>query len=539
MPVEQEQALNAKLAEFKRDPKAFMNRLPSKTVVQNGADSVEPFSDAAVAQQAFIDARDHQRMMVLQPGSTDTQAPSRAPIASNDRPENLVDSLNLTTLEAIENAGLKQAYLPESPWSDDYWATYKGILGARYADPSFPANPDWKKNYDYIRANPTANILASGSAARINRMSPSEKYDALIGDSSETLTRAMWAEGKRYYDTHGDVESWMGICHGWAPAAYMLARPTKAITLKTPRNIPITFYPSDIKALASLLWANAPSSTKFIGGRCNDKEPQTDPLTGRALSSQCFDTNPGTWHLAMVNQIGANKRGLVLDATFDYQVWNQPAYGYSYTYFNPQTDNAVRTIAEAKVAIANYTNDKFKKYRSPQAVAVVGIEMSVSYVVETRPSQRDTDNPSYDAIRKVAYLYDLELDANGKIIGGEWYQNPHPDFLWTPPKGARAQTRYEAQAVGEWNANAALPTTWQAAAKSATANQIAPLAVIVEQLIKFANSNSSTVNPTPSPSTPISPVPSPSNPTPPPTPSPSANTGGSWLARLLGRLFGA
>lgn len=539
MPVEQEQALNAKLAEFKRDPKAFMNRLPSKTVVQNGADSVEPFSDAAVAQQAFIDARDHQRMTVLQPGSTDMQAPSRAPIASNDRPENLVDSLNLTTLEAIENAGLKQAYLPESPWSDDYWATYKGILGARYADPSFPANPDWKKNYDYIRANPTANILASGSAARINRMSPSEKYDALIGDSSETLTRAMWAEGKRYYDTHGDVESWMGICHGWAPAAYMLARPTKAITLKTPRNIPITFYPSDIKALASLLWANAPSSTKFIGGRCNDKEPQTDPLTGRALSSQCFDTNPGTWHLAMVNQIGANKRGLVLDATFDYQVWNQPAYGYSYTYFNPQTDNAVRTIAEAKVAIANYTNDKFKKYRSPQAVAVVGIEMSVSYVVETRPSQRDTDNPSYDAIRKVAYLYDLELDANGKIIGGEWYQNPHPDFLWTPPKGARAQTRYEAQAVGEWNANAALPTAWQAAAKSAAANQIAPLAVIVEQLIKFANSNSSTVNPTPSPSTPISPVPSPSNPTPPPTPSPSANTGGSWLARLLGRLFGA
>ena len=165
--------------------------------------------------------------------------------------------------------------------------------------------------------------------------------------------------------------------------------------------------------------------------------------------------------------------------------------------------------------------------------------MSVSYVVETRPSQRDTDNPSYDAIRKVAYLYDLELDANGKIIGGEWYQNPHPDFLWTPPKGARAQTRYEAQAVGEWNANAALPTAWQAAAKSAAANQIAPLAVIVEQLIKFANSNSSTVNPTPSPSTPISPVPSPSNPTPPPTPSPRANTGGSWLARLLGRLFGA
>ena len=67
MPVEQEQALNAKLAEFKHDPKAFMNRLPSKTVVQNGADSVEPFSDAAIAQQAFIDARDHQRRRYYNP----------------------------------------------------------------------------------------------------------------------------------------------------------------------------------------------------------------------------------------------------------------------------------------------------------------------------------------------------------------------------------------------------------------------------------------------------------------------------------------
>ena len=195
----------------------------------------------------------------------------------------------------------------------------------------------------------------------------------------------------------------------------------------------------------------------------------------------------------------------------------------------------MRTLAEAKVAIANYTNDKFKKYRSPQAVAVVGIEMSVSYVVETRPSQRDTDNPSYDAIRKVSYLYDLELDANGKIIGGEWYQNPHPDFLWTPAKTMRAQTRYEAQATGPWRATDALPASWQSAAKSAAAGQIAPLALIVEHLIQFANSHSVAVAPTPTPTP--SPAPSPT-PTPSPSPRP-ANTGGTWLARFLSRLFGS
>ncbi len=30
------------------------------------------------------------------------------------------------------------------------------------------------------------------------------------------------------------------------------------------------------------------------------------------------------------------------------------------------------------------------------------------------------------------YHYDLELDSSGRIVGGEWYQNRHPDFVWMP-----------------------------------------------------------------------------------------------------------
>ncbi|MBJ6611683.1 MAG: hypothetical protein JG718_15080 [Candidatus Thiothrix moscowensis] len=549
-----EKRINDDLQAFSQDTVTFMQRRPPKTdAAGNPTTGATLFSQEAIDSKAFIAARDSQRMHILQGEGGET----RAAIASNDRAENLVDTFKYNKLADIESAGLMQATLAESPWSDDYWAIYKGILGARYADPSFPASADWKANHDYIRSNPASAILTSGSASRINKLSPAEKYDALVGDANESLTKAGWAEGKSYYDMHGEVESWMGICHGWAPGAYMLGRPLKAVTVKTPNNVPITFYPSDIKALASLLWANVAPATRFIGGRCNDKEPATDSATGRTTSSQCFDTNPGTWHLAVVNQIGVSKRSMVLDVTYDYEVWNQPTYAYSYRYFDPQTRKYKSKLDEAMISMASFTADKFRAFRSPNTKFVVGIQMTVSYVVETRPSHREEDNPSHDAIQQATYYYDLELDADKKIIGGEWYQNLHPDFLWTPAKSARAQTAYDAQATGSWAQGSPLPQAWRTAAQSASKSQSAPLAAIVEHLIKFSRAGSTPVpaptpaptpvpTPTPTPTPIPTPVPTPTptptpRPTPTPTPAPTpapAPRPMTWWERLLARLLG-
>src|SRR5262249_50319012 len=159
-----------------------------------------------------------------------------------------------------------------------------------------------------------------------------------------------------YQDSSGNVETWMGICHGWSPAAFMIARPTNAITVvAADGKTPITFYPSDIKALSSQLWANNPADSRFIGGRCNVKKPKVDSV-GRIIDQDCFDTNPGTWHLAVVNQIGIGKRSFVLDVTYDYEVWNQPARKYSYVYFNPQTLKPVGKLQDAIVAIDDMTD---------------------------------------------------------------------------------------------------------------------------------------------------------------------------------------
>jgi len=246
----------------------------------------------------------------------------------------------------------------------------------------------------------------------------------------------------------------------------------------------VRFYPSDIKALASLLWANASPSARFIGGRCGESNPKLDE-NGRVLSAAAFDTNPGTWHVCVVNQIGVAKRSFVMDATYDYEVWNQPVHAYQYSYFNPQTMRVVKSLRDATVARSDFKKDRFRKYRTSNYSAIAGISMRVKYVVETEPSHAPEDKPSNDAIQQVVYHYDIELDDTGKILGGEWYQNKHPDFLWTPAPGLRAVTPEDAAATGTWDPRSALPQSWSKAAVGAAANGT-PLARIVEALIAAA-----------------------------------------------------
>src|SRR5688572_29322977 len=123
----------------------------------------------------------------------------------------------------------------------------------------------------------------------------------------------------------------MGYCHGWSPASFMMERPKHVIKVTAADGrTQIPFYPSDIKALATALWANANPPIRFISGRCESKKPKED-RNGRVTDPDCFDTNPGAWHLAVVNQVGVSKRSFVFDSSYDYEVWTQPAYSYEYT----------------------------------------------------------------------------------------------------------------------------------------------------------------------------------------------------------------
>ena len=426
-----------------------------------------------------------------------------APFTLKDLAENLVDNPEsmMTTLEQMEP--LRQSRLAYTPWSDTYWPIYQGILGARYADAEFlnqsndSKKGEWKKFYDYVlRSDRTAaSYIRMG---RVNELSPAEKYAKLVGldmGSMDPFTASMWAEGKAFHDSNkGDVETWMGICHGWAPASYMLPRPYSAIDVVGVDGDPITFYPSDIKALGSYAFANNTPNTRFIGQRCGAKEKDIknkDRATGRILDEDCFDTNPGTWHMAVVNQIGVNRRSFVLDATYDYEVWNHPVIGYRYSYFNPITGADVSSMAQARVALPS-AGDRFARFRGRDSKSIIGIKMSMEYGVETEPTQRRSDSAELDGTTTVEYVYDLELDGEGNILGGEWYSNKHPDFLWTPdepsPTSGRALLGGEMSRLieGSWARGARIPSGMaQFAAGQAANGEVA--GTLVEALFAFAN----------------------------------------------------
>lgn len=485
-----QEIVDSMLTDFDRDPAEALCHRPRKFDVEGNPVDVETvFSPWDLRAGNDVAGRDRSRKMLsmLDHGvmiRLRDILPGRAPCASADRAELLVDRLEHRTLDAMQAAGLTTARLAESPWSDDYWAIYLGILGKRYADDNFPGASDWHLNYDYIQRHPASAIVAAGDSAAIDRLSPSEKYDLLVGDSRMGLTQRMWAEGKYYYDSTGEVEAWMGICHGWAPASYSLPRPRRAVEVTAADGrTRLRFYPSDIKGLATLLWANADTVSRFVGGRCNDRNPSTD-ASGRLVSDNCFDTNPGTLHLSVVNQIGVCRRSAVIDATYDYEVWNQPLHAYRYALFNPQTRRYAADLAGARVGRAEYTRDHFRGRRGGAAAAFVGVMMELTYVVETAPTHALEDSPARDRLRTARYLYDLELDAAGQIIGGEWYTNKHPDFLWTPPANTRARTPADALVAGSWAAGQPVPESWRRPAwRASDSASPSPLAAIVEALI--------------------------------------------------------
>ncbi|MBL7688336.1 MAG: hypothetical protein JNJ49_09895 [Bdellovibrionaceae bacterium] len=491
--------IEQKWQDFQNNPVQFMNTLPPK----KGATTLAPrFSPTDIKGNAFVTKKSLSRTTCDESGVC-MQDILEGRAAARESSQDFFDLREFTAgtpiyrLEEMDAANLLQSSLPETPWSDTYWPLYMGGLGARYADGHFLTKGNWKGYYDFITSEDSSLKRIADNGDELDTLSPSEKYDLLIGDLTANgsvyehgyLTPFMWNEGKAYWDDKGEVEGWMGLCHGWAPAAYMAPRPTKTVeTVSADGRSTLKFYPSDIKGLTTYLWAKARTPSRFIGGRCNDKDAKVDEESGRILDEKCFDTNPANWHTIIVNQIGVAKKSFVMDATYDYQVWNQPVYSYSYSYFNPKTGKAVGSLDEAKVELSDFRKDKFKKFRSRHAVAVVGIEMEVTYVVETRASHAEYDSADRDAVSSVTYMYDIELDEDGNMIGGEWYHNAHPDFLWSPAAGARAESYGDSRVTAtDWDGTSPLPAFWKDIAVQTALRTGLPLASIVEGLTAASN----------------------------------------------------
>jgi hypothetical protein len=370
----------------------------------------------------------------------------------NDRPEAYFKQIPFET--DITKLPLEKM-LTNKPWSGYYWAIRYGILSARYNDEPeqnsiFKIDEHgnqqfytWKESItrflqpaDYNNANNRKEDMTKYHSF----LSASEKYDRLLSDPRFTLTNKMKERGNTVLKTpEGDIDTWMGICHGWAIASYIEPKPIRPVTLTNSEGISITFNNHDIMALASLYWANARYVSNFTGYRCRvadmDKIP-TDPDTGLWLDYSCFGLNPATFHIIFTNQIGINDKPFIFEPKVDKEIWNHPVSGYNYIYYHPAT-RVIGSLDESIISIEDaekVTDVPFLKFalsqKTPTTQFFVAVKMTVFYIVENMPTTNNT--PEAELEQEVEYLYLLELDKDMKIVGGEWRFNSHPNYIYGP-----------------------------------------------------------------------------------------------------------
>ncbi|TDJ06941.1 MAG: peptidase, partial [Deltaproteobacteria bacterium] len=228
--------------------------------------------------------------------------------------------------------------------------------------------------------------------------------------------------------------------------------------------------------------------------RCDNRLPEIDE-NGRFLARECFNINPGAFHLTLVNQIGRAKRAFVMDSVSSAEVWNYPVVGYSFKYFNPETLEEVEKMENGIIPFEDFTKDKFRKYRSKKVAKILGVQADITFLKDRIATFKDVETDKHNQPGLVIYRYDLELDKEGKVIGGEWYHGHHPDFLWVTQAGTKAKGPYDDEIKGTWNPEKELvPKSWaDVAIKSSLYGEVA--APIVEALFKLSHKGVDGINP--------------------------------------------
>ena len=409
---------------------------------------------------------------------TTAVSPFSEPMRDDDFKIFLDNQSYVSNIMSLQSSRLTQGHTQFEIWAGSYWPIHQGLLGLRYADPLFPKSKDFLENYNDHMLRPPQTLVING---HINQLSPAEKYDLLVGDSNWTLTKAMWARGQKTLTQYGSVPTWTGICHGWSAAVHMgVKAPRQSVVVSDVTGLhTIEFYKQDIKALMSYLWAESSTDSIQAGNRCRQDVVIKDPYQ-RPVDASCLDSNPMSWHLAITNRVGLQQKSFVMDSTTGSEVWNFAIKGYDYSYFNPRTFVTTHNIKAALEPIENLANtDKYKIHRSPRAKYIVGVSMDVYIPALITAAVNEGRN---DRTKSNNFVYDLELDENYNIVGGEWHSYARPDFIWSYASTGRAMTQEDLTLTDSWDLDSNLPQSY--ASKAIEASQKGKvLARIAEALL--------------------------------------------------------
>lgn len=324
------------------------------------------------------------------------------------------------------------------PWAGSYWPTNQDSINHLWDDSS-PDTLSPAKKYEQAFGK-----TGIEDAVSLEYGVDSMKHRTPCTDNSACNAATGEECSKRHGQENGFcVETWFGICHAWGPAAVLEPEPINTVTYNG-----VEFKINDIKALITLSYDFGLKS-KSLSETCEIRN--TGGADGiqynefgipTAEFKDCADTNAGTFHTVIANYIGIQKIGLVEDRTYDYETWNQPLRGYKIWKKYPKIIDATKANQ-----LLGAEGDKYAF--NPNAVSFRQIKLSLRWITEAHAETDGNLSSQIDDYTKTdVYEYILELDAEGKIIGGEWIrgsQQDHPDFLWAAEEKLNTEVAVPAQ----------------------------------------------------------------------------------------------
>jgi hypothetical protein len=320
-------------------------------------------------------------------------------------------------------------------WADTYWPTADGSHNKRWQGASVKSPLE---KYDAAFNNAAGCATQPSEVCGSGAKAAWDTYYTCAGPAAKWQSKSFQGAGKMHdgvdnngkdgvdecngSDGNDGVATWWGTCHAWAPVALMEPEPQQPVTVNG-----VEFTVGDIKALAQNYYDS--TSAVMLGGRCNAMEITHNP-TGSA-NEECADVNPGALHVILTNFLGIAQLPLVEDRTANFEVWNQPVLAYEVT----KQAEISKTKANQCVGSTNTTTWSY----NTAAKKLMEVKVTVTYLSESGASNTPhgwENNTSEDD-----YHYILELNADGKVIGGRYCTdstNSHIDFLWSPTGSARS-----------------------------------------------------------------------------------------------------
>lgn len=267
----------------------------------------------------------------------------------------------------------------EKFWSGDSWRLNRGAVNFRW-------NSDSPESFNYH--SPGSREVSAMTIVDLKKLSPSEKYDIFKGRYDYPLKNEVdWL-------ARSGIESWEGLCHGWAGASMNHERPVSKVMVN-PDGINVPFGVSDIKALLTYTYS------KFLigegqskGKRCENDSTYIDENCDDDLTAVAF-------HAVLTNKLGLRGESFIADIDRFKEVWNHPIISF-----------------ESKI-------QKMIATRGGRT-AIVLTKLSYIDVVEKNSWESLPDVISYMTVK-----YELKIDHDGNLVSGSWLSRERPDFVWT------------------------------------------------------------------------------------------------------------